>query len=573
MIHKLRLKNFKKVHEETFLFNNFNIIVGANNSGKSTVLQALAIWQYCVDQFRLVPKKGKRGIQIVLPNFTALPVPEFNLLWKDKIDRIYTKKENSHKKEQIFIYIEIDVYWKNSNGEEKHFCVTMRYQSPQAVSAIPANGWSEFWELIHTPEFPKIVYVPPFSGIEPHEQWLDDGNVKQHIGKSQPGSVLRNLLFRVINTNIPITENHGWTEIYNKIKEWFGIELQIPQYIFGVSTEIKAEYKSNGKSFDVISGGSGFHQIITLFAFLYGYPDVTTILLDEPDAHLHNNLQKKIVNYLLDRDKQFLIATHSEEFIRNVDMHSVISIMSGKPVAIDSTEKIIKALSEVDNNDILRTQESAYILYIEGEDDDRILAAWANITGFSDVYQKFYTYPLGGCTKQLMKERSDSHYTALKQIVPTLKRMLLLDYDTEDSYHPDPNNQCLKEWARKNIDNYLLVPNAWRRAIANQLNEDEDSLLLNPYYGIVNDFFESQNLTLPRNATWRTVDANIFSIIDGKKILFSNPNSLFNQILIKSNGQLKISRQNIALSMHPEEIHQDIYDFFQKLKQTIKEER
>ena len=43
MIHKLRLKNFKKVHEETFLFSNFNIIVGANNSGKRTALQALAI--------------------------------------------------------------------------------------------------------------------------------------------------------------------------------------------------------------------------------------------------------------------------------------------------------------------------------------------------------------------------------------------------------------------------------------------------------------------------------------------------------------------------------------------------
>ena len=571
MIHKLRLKNFKKVHEETFLFSNFNIIVGANNSGKSTALQALAIWQYCVDQFKLAPKTGTRGIQIVLPNFTALPVPEFNLLWRDKIDRIYTKKENSDKKEQIYIYIEIDVYWKDSNGQEKNFCVTMRYQSPQAVFAIPANGWAEFGELIQTPEFPKIVYVPPFSGIEPHEQWMDDGNVKQHIGKSQPGSVLRNLLFRVINTNTPIEENQGWIEICNKINEWFGIELQVPQYTFGVSTEIKTEYKSNGKSFDVISGGSGFHQIITLFAFLYGYPDVTTILLDEPDAHLHNNLQKKIVNYLIDKNKQFLIATHSEEFIRNVDIHSIISIMSGRPIAIDSTEKIINALSEVDNNDILRTQDSAYILYVEGEDDDRILAAWANIIGETDVYQKFYTYSLGGRSKKLMKERSDCHYTALKQIVPTLKRMVLLDYDTEDSYHPDPTNPCLKEWKRKNIDNYLLVPNAWKRAVAFQLNESEDSLFLSPYYSIINDFFESQNLYLPRNATWRTVNANIFSIIDGKKLLFSNPDSLFNRILVASDGQLKISRQNVALAMRPEEAHQDIYDFFQTLKQVSAE--
>ena len=312
-------------------------------------------------------------------------------------------------------------------------------------------------------------------------------------------------------------------------------------------------------------------EVGIVFAFLYGYPDVTTILLDEPDAHLHNNLQKKIVNYLIDKNKQFLIATHSEEFIRNVDIHSIISIMSGRPIAIDSTEKIINALSEVDNNDILRTQDSAYILYVEGEDDDRILAAWANIIGETDVYQKFYTYSLGGRSKKLMKERSDCHYTALKQIVPTLKRMVLLDYDTEDSYHPDPTNPCLKEWKRKNIDNYLLVPNAWKRAVAFQLNESEDSLFLSPYYSIINDFFESQNLYLPRNATWRTVNANIFSIIDGKKLLFSNPDSLFNRILVASDGQLKISRQNVALAMRPEEVHQDIYDFFQTLKQVSAE--
>jgi AAA15 family ATPase/GTPase len=59
MIHKLILKNFKRIKEETFDFNQFDLIVGANNSGKSTALQALAIWQYCVDQFNL----SKRNLQ------------------------------------------------------------------------------------------------------------------------------------------------------------------------------------------------------------------------------------------------------------------------------------------------------------------------------------------------------------------------------------------------------------------------------------------------------------------------------------------------------------------------------
>src|SRR5260221_7117803 len=97
MITRLTLRNFKSVAEEQYDFTTFDLLVGWNNSGKSTVLQALAIWQYCVDEFRRSRRVGKKGIQVILPNFTALPVPAFNLLWRNKVDRQYpvvgTKKQ------------------------------------------------------------------------------------------------------------------------------------------------------------------------------------------------------------------------------------------------------------------------------------------------------------------------------------------------------------------------------------------------------------------------------------------------------------------------------------------------
>ncbi|WP_046403118.1 ATP-binding protein [Odoribacter sp. N15.MGS-14] len=569
MIHKLILKNFKKIKEETFEFNNFDLIVGANNSGKSTALQALAIWQYCIEQFRIMKKTGSRGIQIVLPNFTALPLPEFNLLWNNKTDRVYTKEDHSSKKEQKYIYIEIDTYWKISNERELNFKVSLRYQSPQAVFAIPEGGWTNFNELDSKSLLPRIVYIPPFSGIEPHEQWMDDGNVRQHVGKSQPGSVLRNLLYRVIDKDIDIKENEEWQEIAKQVKDWFGVELLVPQYTKGISTEIKVEYKSNGRVFDIISGGSGFHQILTLLAFFYGYPG-TTMLFDEPDAHLHVNLQRKIINYFIEKkERQFLIATHSEEFIQDVDIHSILSILSGQPKRVNDNENVLKALSEIDNNDVFRTQENPYILYVEGEDDERILAAWANVLNKNEIYQKFYPYMLGGTTKKLMSDKSDMHYKALKQINPALKRILLLDYDDQATYHPEKGNSCLREWKRKNIDNYLLVPEAWVRAICYAFNETEVNLFIQPYVDIVRDFFEAENLTLPPRITWREVKANIFSVVDGKKILFENSNSLFHRLAECSGGRLKINRQLVAKAMLPEEIHEDIYEFFEALEQLI----
>lgn len=563
MIHKLLLKNFKRIKDEVFEFNQFDLIVGANNSGKSTALQALAIWQYCVDQFTLSKRKGRRGIQVVLPNFTALPLPEFNLLWTDKVSQ---EKGNNQ------IYIEIDVYWKDEHNQEQNFCVQMRYQSPQAVFAIPKGDWKNFTEKILLPSFPKIVYVPPFSGLEPHEKWMDDGNVKQQIGKAQPGSVLRNLLFRVIDRgNVKPKDNTDWQEIISKINEWFGVELQVPDYDKGISTEIVSEYKVGKKSFDIISGGSGFHQILTLLAFVYGYPAISTILFDEPDAHLHVNLQRQIVNYFkLNTANQFIIATHSEEFIKNVEINSILSILSGKPKRVQSNNEVLHALSEIDNIDVVRTEQSPFILYVEGEDDERLLSIWSEKLGKTEIYQKFYPFILGGSTKKEMQEKADRHYKALKQIVPNVKRAILLDYDSDEvAIKPLPENKVLNEWKRKNIDNYLLLPDAWKKAVAHSLNLKMDDLFLQSYIQLIDEHFSNENLVLPPNANWKNVSASIFKVLDGKKLLFENKDSLFEKIKNYSDRSLKINRSVLAQSMEANEIHIDIEVFFNNLESIV----
>ena len=171
MITQLTLRNFKSIGEQTYEFTDFDLLVGRNNSGKSTILQALAIWQFCVDEFHRAKRSGSTGIQIVLPNFTALPVPEFNLLWKNRTDREYPT-ENGTKK-QKFILIEIGVEWRDHAGEAQSFGVELRYHSPQTIYAMPASGWARFRQYEKAASLPRIAYVPPFSGLEPAEKWLD----------------------------------------------------------------------------------------------------------------------------------------------------------------------------------------------------------------------------------------------------------------------------------------------------------------------------------------------------------------------------------------------------------------
>ena len=591
MITKLHLKNFKSIEDQEYKLGQYDLLLGRNNSGKSTILQAIAIWQFCVDEFGRsgANRKGSSGIQIVLPGFTALPLPEFNLLWRNRSDRFNATsakgKENSASQ---YILIHIGLTW-TQNQSEYSFAVELRYQSPQSIYAIPVGGWAEFKKLKDAGVLPIIAYVPPFSGLEPIEEWRDDGPMRKQVGKAQPGSVLRNLLYRVYSPQNaqqtpepPLTkgkmnpERQDWDEIVKVVEKWFSVKLQSPKYRPGVDTQIDLEFRKaagNGnKDYDIISGGSGFHQTLTLLAFLYGYRP-TTILLDEPDAHLHTSLQREVMEYFREKSTksgvQFLIATHAEEVVRSVSPGQIISLLSGIPSRLSSTDNAILALSQLTNQEIVDATNARLLVYVEGEDDERILRAWAGKCNAAEVIP-FITFKfMRGGSKENMVRQADSNFQAISQFVPGAKRMVLLDRDEESTYHPTHDNPVQYEWKRRSIDNYLLVLDAWRRIVSINGQISNDPMLFDdPVGAIVGNFFVNQNLTLPPNATWRNVSAQVFVAVDGKSLLFSGAESLFQQVRRALPG-LELSRQRIAESMEADEIHQDVHDFFARVKAAI----
>jgi len=569
MIGKLTLRNFKSVGEQAYEFTPFDLLAGRNNCGKSTVLQALAIWQFCVDEFHRSRRSGSKGIQIVLPNFTALPVPEFDLLWKDRTDRYWPARNGVKKQEYILIGIEVE--WRQTNGEAGSFGVELRYQSSQTIYAIPGGGWKKFRECEQRGDLPRIAYVPPFSGLDPNEKWLDEAPMRQQVGKGQPGSVLRNLLLRVCSPDPPDLLRTGkrepptdWKELAEIVRRWFSVEIHEPGYNSARDVYITVKYRQKGKDFDIIAGGSGFHQTLTLLAFLYGYKP-TTILLDEPDAHLHVNLQREILDFFkrksLQSGTQFLIATHSEEFVRGVNVSEIVSLLNQVPRRVQSVPEVLRAMADVSNEEIALLVGSPYILYVEGESDERILRAWAAGCGAQDAINKISFKSMAGGDKQSMKNRADEHFAALKQIVPEVSRLMLFDYDDRTTYHPEPDNPALAEWKRKNIENYLLVPDAWKRAAE---KFGDGPLFVDPILQVIDDFFIGQNLTLPPGKTWRNVAANVFNVVDGKRILFEDDNSLFQQ-LRTGHPPVQLPREHIAGAMLPDEIHEDVHRFLDKL--------
>ena len=146
---------------------------------------------------------------------------------------------------------------------------------------------------------------------------------------------------------------------------------------------------------------------------------------------------------------------------------------------------------------------------------------------------------------------------------------MVFDFDDEKTaFHPNPDNPVMAEWKRKNIENYLLIPDAWKRAALASAGIAEDNLFAPPMLEIIDNFFSSQNISLPPNQDWRTVHANIFKLVDGKRILFEDDDSLFHQ-LRNHDPSITLTREMVAMSMQEEEIHEDVLAIAEKIRSLI----
>ena len=94
---------------------------------------------------------------------------------------------------------------------------------------------------------------------------------------------------------------------------------------------------------------------------------------------------------------------------------------------------------------------------------------------------------------------------------------------------------------------------------------EEDDLFALETMRVIAAFFADQNLPMSAGRAWRNVTANIFSVLDGKRILFENDDSLFHTLRTGTLA-IEVLRERVAGLMTAEEIHEDVHQFFSKLE-------
>ncbi|MDE0703140.1 MAG: AAA family ATPase [Rhodospirillaceae bacterium] len=457
MLTKLTIRNFKRFGEVEVELGNPVVFIGPNNSGKTSAMQALALWDIGVKRWnekragKSAPEK-RPGVTVNRRDLFAIPHPSAAHLWRDlhvrDVQRVDGKQQTNNVRIDLVVEgINGDVAWTcglefDYANEESFYCRPLRLEDGKHPSRMPIPD--EAGSI-------RIAFLPPMSGLAGTETRLDQGAVNVRVGEGRTAEVLRNLCFRILDR-----EPDRWGSLVARMEALFGVELDEPRYV-EERGEITMGYRERGTALDLSSSGRGLQQTLLILAYMYANPGAV-ILLDEPDAHLEILRQRQIYRLISEvaseSGNQIIAASHSEVLLNEAADKDLVIAFVGQPHRIgDGQSQVRKSLAEIGFDQYYQADQTGWVLYLEGSTDLAILQAFAKRLGHERAGQALERPFV--CYVGNHPPAAARHFHGLKEALPDLKGVALFDRLEGGA----PENPALEHlvWKRREIENYLCT--------------------------------------------------------------------------------------------------------------------
>lgn len=386
-LEKVVIKNFKAIKEANIGLSDFNVILGENGSGKSSVLQALH-WMFQSGRNLTVStnKDSDKGSTLSEKNATYMPSPDYkNSGYGDEYGNFKDAPQ-----------MDVSVSAKNSDGELVQCNMWIKAARNEGLSVhIPSNN--DFVSTLRDKSKEFSAYIPGLSGIPLLEEKRTKLIVHRQAAAGDANTVLRNVLLRL--SELEVRGKSGLKIVEDLVSSVMGkITLEVSfnegddQYIIAKFQTEKMKLADPKRFKPLELAGIGFLQVIQIFSYMI-YFRPSLLLVDEPDAHLHPSAQEKLVSVLSEAAKnysiQVILSTHSPSMVRALPVDAtVIWMKNGKQHPNGDTDgRQLMGWGLLDKRVLLMTEDTKTPMLRE------LLSQWR------DVERSVALWPLHGSGK------------------------------------------------------------------------------------------------------------------------------------------------------------------------------
>ncbi len=492
----LHIENFKSFEDVIFEFNpTVNIFTGVNNTGKTTILEAIALWQECfvklLQQAKRTQKNYKKGDYII--DNTLLKYFKFediNSIRSPAFEDIFFDKETNR-------IVKIGATFQNEENENITITILIRNIAGNCI--VELDDFKNFSFLKFNEFFKKfpnpitLSYASPVSNIAQNERFMTFPNVKEMMTGHNSVSILRNRLSLLYNERTETNYRNFLNDLNDAL---YGNDAKLKFYEITKSrddSKVIFHYTIGDETTtkDISLLGSGTLQIMEILLHLHykeSEPDLRIILLDEPDSHIHRDIQKRLLSILAQKisNTQIFLTTHNENFIRNADVSQLFHLENTpknhyktidieRLSKIDETQKTRKSFSGIyptHINPIIKTLgnggmgldfidalEADKIIFVEGEDDAQMIYFLLQKTYSTPNPNKYVFWVMNGISNILKNIAGYKHIFEQIKNKKTLweKSYLIMDKDILSNEHAQRMTEKIKNVL--GID--VFVPSAY----------------------------------------------------------------------------------------------------------------
>ena len=310
----VEFRNFKALQHYSLKLQHMNILVGPNNSGKSTILSAFQALAAGMRQARSKSAERVSGPEEAIHLGYRIPEEMFPM----SVENIHTDYRDAD--------TTVEFRFSNGNKLQLYFPV----EGGSIMIPQPTG------KLIHSPKqfregFPvTIATVPVLGPIDPEENLYQEVTVKRGLATHRASSHFRNYWHHYPD---------GFDDFSALIsKSWPEMTIDSPQILDPSSARLSMFCYEKRIARELYWSGFGFQIWCQLLTHISRAASDTFLVIDEPEIYLHPDIQRQLLGIVRDSGPDIMLATHSTEIMGEADPSEII--------LIDKTRKSAERLKD-----------------------------------------------------------------------------------------------------------------------------------------------------------------------------------------------------------------------------------